>query len=84
MTLSHIQRPLTPQEVADYLQLPVTWVYAQVRKGKIKKLKGTGKYVRIDPAWLEAYLSGSKKSSLKIKEKTSPRFLIKTGERLCL
>jgi excisionase family DNA binding protein len=38
---------LTPDELADHLKIPVTWVYEQSRKGIIPTHK-IGRYIRFD------------------------------------
>ena len=49
-------RLLTVDEVAKLLNLPRSWVYAASAAGRIPSLK-LGKYVRIDPVALRAWLA---------------------------
>ena len=59
---------LTVQQVADLLQVPVSWVYGRLRKRSLEKLPGyrLGKYWRFDReevlAWL-AQQRGNRKAA---------------------
>jgi excisionase family DNA binding protein len=58
-------RLLTVREVADLLQVPVSWVYARTRKRSLERLPGyrLGKYWRLQRetvlAWVESQQRGS-------------------------
>ena len=55
---------LQPAEVAEYLGVPVSWVYAECRAGRMPHAK-LGKYTRIPRAdlddWVAALVAGSLK-----------------------
>jgi len=57
---------LTVQQVADLLQVPVSWVYGRLRKRSLEKLPGyrLGKYWRFDKeevlVWLAQQREGRK------------------------
>ena len=57
-------RLLTVREVADLLQVPVSWVYGRLRKRSLERLPGyrLGKYWRFDEAdvlvWLKSQHTG--------------------------
>lgn len=57
---------LTVQQVAELLQVPVSWVYGRLRKRSLGKLPGyrLGKYWRLDKeevlAWLAQQREGRK------------------------
>lgn len=50
---------LTVQQVAELLQVPVSWVYGRLRKRSLEKLPGyrLGKYWRFDRAEVLAWLT---------------------------
>jgi excisionase family DNA binding protein len=58
-------RLLSVEEVADLLQVPVSWVYERTRSRGLNRIPGfrLGKYWRFDEceviAWLERQRSGS-------------------------
>ena len=41
---------LTPQQVAERLQVPLSWVYERTRRGLIPGQMQVGKYIRIREA----------------------------------
>lgn len=47
---------LTAEEVADFLQVPKSWVYEAAREGRIPHIR-LGRYVRFDQADIEQWLS---------------------------
>jgi excisionase family DNA binding protein len=57
---------MTVQQVAELLQVPVSWVYGRLRKRSLEKLPGyrLGKYWRFDKkevlAWLAQQREGRK------------------------
>jgi len=57
---------MTVQQVAELLQVPVSWVYGRLRKRSLEKLPGyrLGKYWRFDKeevlAWLAQHREGRK------------------------
>ena len=57
---------MTVQQVAELLQVPVSWVYGRLRKRSLEKLPGyrLGKYWRFDKeeviAWLAQQRDGRK------------------------
>lgn len=57
---------LTVQQIAELLQVPVSWVYGRLRKRSLEKLPGyrLGKYWRFDKeevlAWLAQQREGRK------------------------
>ncbi len=57
---------MTVQQVAELLQVPVSWVYGRLRKRSLEKLPGyrLGKYWRFDKeevlAWLAEQREGRK------------------------
>jgi excisionase family DNA binding protein len=57
---------MTVQQVAELLQVPVSWVYGRLRKRSLEKLPGyrLGKYWRFDKkevlAWLAQQRGGRK------------------------
>ena len=50
---------LTVQQVAELLQVPVSWVYGRLRKRSLEKLPGyrLGKYWRFDRAEVLAWVA---------------------------
>ena len=62
---SHGKHLLTVHEVADLLQVPVSWVYGRTRKGSLERIPGyrLGKYWRFRQdevlAWVESQRRGS-------------------------
>jgi excisionase family DNA binding protein len=56
-------RLLTIREVADLLQVPVSWVYTRTRKRSIEKLPGyrLGKYWRFSEAEVLVWLQSQKR-----------------------
>jgi excisionase family DNA binding protein len=54
---------LTIREVADLLQVPVSWVYARTRKRSIEKIPGyrLGKYWRFSEAEVLVWLQSQKR-----------------------
>jgi len=53
----HGDQLLTPEELADRLRMPISWVYEQSRLGNIPKHK-LGRYIRFD---LHEVLASQKK-----------------------
>jgi excisionase family DNA binding protein len=51
---------LTPEQVADLLQVPVTWVYRAARDGRLRKLEGLGRYVRFDGREVEDWIDSQR------------------------
>jgi excisionase family DNA binding protein len=49
-------RLLTPEEVADLLQVPVTWVREAARTGRIPGAVKLGKYWRFKPSEVREYI----------------------------
>lgn len=50
---------LTAEEVAARLKVPVRWVYAEARAGRLPKASlGPSRYVRFRRVEIERYLSG--------------------------
>ena len=54
----HCAELLSPEELADRLKLPVSWVYEQSRQGKIPTHR-LGRYIRFD---LKEVIASQKKS----------------------
>jgi excisionase family DNA binding protein len=54
----HTAELLTPEDLADRLKVPVSWVYEQSRQGKIPTHR-IGRYIRFD---LQEVLASQKKS----------------------
>ena len=54
---------LTPEEVAEYLKVPIPTIWRWCRKGTLPALK-IGKYWRIPRTRLDEYLSASLRQSL--------------------
>jgi len=50
------ERLLSPQEAADLLGVPRSWVYEKVRLGHLPHVR-LGRYVRFERCTLEAWLS---------------------------
>ena len=50
---------MTVQQVAELLQVPVSWVYGRLRKRSLEKLPGyrLGKYWRFDKEEVSAWLA---------------------------
>lgn len=55
---------MTVQQVAELLQVPVSWVYGRLRKRSLEKLPGyrLGKYWRFDRAEVLAWLTQQRES----------------------
>ncbi len=53
-------RLLTVQDVAQRLNVPVSWVYAQSEAGMLPSFK-CGRYVRFDPRAIDAYLEAQRR-----------------------
>lgn len=55
--MQYMDEMWTPQELADYLKLPVSWVYERTSK-RVIPMRKIGRHVRIPKAeflaWLEA------------------------------
>ena len=54
----HTAELLTPEDLADRLKVPLSWVYEQSRQGKIPTHR-LGRYIRFD---LQEVLASQKKS----------------------
>jgi excisionase family DNA binding protein len=54
----HAAELLTPEDLADRLKVPLSWVYEQSRQGKIPTHR-LGRYIRFD---LQEVLASQKKS----------------------
>jgi excisionase family DNA binding protein len=52
-------RLLTAAEVAEQLHLPVSWVYAAARDGRLPAVK-CGRYTRFDGADIRAWIEDQK------------------------
>lgn len=46
---------MTPEEVADWLKVKVTWVYAAAQRGALPTVK-VGRYVRFRPSELQRWM----------------------------
>ena len=59
----HQNRLLTIQELADLLQVPVSWVYAHTRERCTNPIPGIrlGKYWRFDKADVEAWIDANRR-----------------------
>jgi excisionase family DNA binding protein len=55
---------LQPQEVAERLGVPVSWVYAECRAGRMPHIK-LGKYTRVRSEALDAWLAALEAGSIK-------------------
>ena len=55
---------MTVQQVAELLQVPVSWVYGRLRKRSLEKLPGyrLGKYWRFDKEEVLAWLAEQRES----------------------
>jgi excisionase family DNA binding protein len=52
-----ITKLLTPEDVAEALNLPVTWVRGKARSGELPALK-LGRYWRFAPGAIDDYIAG--------------------------
>lgn len=53
---------LTPEQVAEHLQLPVKSVQAMLRVGEIRGIK-VGRRWRVDPADLDRYIASCRRAA---------------------
>jgi excisionase family DNA binding protein len=49
---------LTPEQVAERLQVPKSWVYRAAREGRLPHVPGLGRYVRFDADELDRFIAG--------------------------
>ena len=54
----HTVELLTPEEIADRLKVPISWIYEQSRQGNIPTHR-LGRYIRVD---LQEVIASQKKS----------------------
>lgn len=55
-------RLLTAQEVAERLQVPPSWLYAQARAGRFPHVR-CGHYVRFDPRDVDEWIEARRKTN---------------------
>ncbi len=60
---SELSRLLTPREVADLLQVRVSFVYRLAREGRVPVVRLGERYVRFDRGALERWIAEREQSS---------------------
>jgi excisionase family DNA binding protein len=61
---NHAGALLTAQDVAALLRVPVTWVYAEARAGRIPHVT-LGRYRRFRREAIEAWLAGAERGTVR-------------------
>jgi|WetSurMetagenome_2_1015567.scaffolds.fasta_scaffold00638_7 excisionase family DNA binding protein len=68
--MNNTSKLLTPEQVADILQIHVLTVYNYIRKGKFEAVR-LGRTYRIDPEDLERFVQSNKSCKTEIAEKNT-------------